>query len=578
MLKVSVGQHAERGRPPVQQDFHGLCIPSGPALLHKGIALALADGIGSSDVSHIASQFAVTGFLDDYYCTSEAWSVKTAGERVIAATNAWLHAQTLQGLGRHDRDRGHVCTFSALVLKSTTAHLFHIGDTRIWQLQGASLEPLTQDHRVQVGAQQHYLARAMGTGNTVEVDYRQLPLAVGDVFLLSTDGVHDVLDAATIAALLRVHAHDLDAAARHIVEAALAAGGDDNATLQIVRIEALPPPQADELAVRLADLPVPPLLQPRQVFDGWRIVRELHHSSRSHLYLAEDITSGAAAVLKTPSVDLQADAAALDRFRLEEWVARRLDSPHVLKAARVAADRPRQFLYTVTTPLDGQTLRQWSVDHPRPDIATVRAVVAQVAKGLRAFHRQEMLHQDLRPDNVMIDRSGTVTLIDFGAVRVAGLVDAAVDAGPSQRLGTAQYSAPETFFGEPVTERADLFSLGVLTYHLLTGRLPYGIEVAQCRARAEAMKRLHYTPARDWRPDLPAWVDEALRRAVHPNPALRQADVAEFVHDLHHPNPALLQRRRAPLVERHPVAFWQALTLVLAVLVVVLAARLVSLH
>lgn len=574
MLRVSTGQHAERGLPPVQQDFHGLCIPHGPALANKGVALALADGIGSSDVSHIASQFAVTSFLDDYYCTSDAWSVKTAAERVIAATNAWLHAQTMQGQGRHDKDRGHVCTFSALVLKSTTAHLFHVGDTRIWQWQGATLEPLTQDHRVQVGAQQHYLARALGTGYTVEVDYRQVPLAVGDVFVLTTDGVHDVLAPTAIAALLRAHADDLDLAARRIVEAALAAGGDDNATLQVVRIEALPSPAAAELATRLADLPVPPLLQPRQVFDGWRIVRELHHSSRSHLYLAEAVDSGRPAVLKVPSIDLQADAAALDRFRLEEWVARRIDSPHVLKAA--APDRPRQFLYTVTEPVDGQTLRQWCEDHPTPDMATVRALVDQVAKGLRAFHRQEMLHQDLRPDNVMVDRHGTVTLIDFGAVRVAGLVEATVEAAPPQWLGTAQYSAPETCFGEAVSEQADLFSLGVLTYHLLTGRLPYGIDGARCRSRAEATKRLLYTPVRELRPDVPAWVDEAIRRAVHPNPALRQGDVAEFVHDLHHPNPTLLARRRPPLVERHPVAFWQALSLVLAVTVLVLLVRLVS--
>ena len=117
----------------------------------------------------------------------------------------------------------------------------------------------------------------------------------------------------------------------------------------------------------------------------------------------------------------------------------------------------------------------------------------------------------------------------------------------------------------------------MLAYHLLTGRLPYGIEVARCRSRADAMKRLHYTPVRDSRPDVPAWVDEAIRRAVHPNPALRQADVAEFVHDLHHPNPALLARRRAPLVERHPVAFWQGLSLALAVAVLVLLARLASL-
>ncbi|HUL68463.1 MAG TPA: protein phosphatase 2C domain-containing protein, partial [Burkholderiaceae bacterium] len=85
-LKISVGQHSDRGRKEINQDFHGARIPKEPQLSSKGIAIAVADGIGSSQVSQVASQFAVTGVLEDYYCTSEAWSVKTSVERVLTAT------------------------------------------------------------------------------------------------------------------------------------------------------------------------------------------------------------------------------------------------------------------------------------------------------------------------------------------------------------------------------------------------------------------------------------------------------------------------------------------------------------
>ena len=125
-LKVSVGQWSDKGRKDTQQDFYGACIPSVSQLGEKGVALALADGISSSDVSHEASQFAVGGFLTDYYCTPESWSVKTSAERVVAATNSWLHAQTQRSQYRYEQDRGYVCTFSALVLKSHTAHVFHV--------------------------------------------------------------------------------------------------------------------------------------------------------------------------------------------------------------------------------------------------------------------------------------------------------------------------------------------------------------------------------------------------------------------------------------------------------------------
>src|SRR5579864_954155 len=119
-LRISLGQCSDKGRKPGNQDFHGALIPGEPLLGLKGIAVVIADGISSSEVSHIASESAVKSFLTDYYCTSESWSVKTSAERVIAAANSWLHAQNGRVLDDRDRDRGHVCTFSAVIFKSRT--------------------------------------------------------------------------------------------------------------------------------------------------------------------------------------------------------------------------------------------------------------------------------------------------------------------------------------------------------------------------------------------------------------------------------------------------------------------------
>jgi serine/threonine protein phosphatase PrpC len=188
-LRVSVGQHSDKGRKSINQDFYGVCIPQEPRLTSKGIAVALADGIGSSEVSQIASELAVMSFLDDYYCTSEAWSVKKSVECVLTATNSWLHAKTRQSQYRFDKDRGYVCTLSGLVIKSTTAHVFHVGDSRIYRLHGGSLEQLTDDHRTWVSEGQSYLARAVGFNPQIEIDYHALPVEKGDIYLLATDGV-----------------------------------------------------------------------------------------------------------------------------------------------------------------------------------------------------------------------------------------------------------------------------------------------------------------------------------------------------------------------------------------------------
>src|SRR5713226_107347 len=153
-LKISIGQHSDKGRKETNQDFHGVLIPKEPLLSLKGIAIVLADGISSSNVSQVASESAVKSFLTDYYCTSESWSVRTSAQRVIAATNSWLHAETRRSQYRYDKDKGYVCTFSAMVIKSTTAHIFHVGDSRIYRLAGNALEQLTDDHRVTVSSEQ----------------------------------------------------------------------------------------------------------------------------------------------------------------------------------------------------------------------------------------------------------------------------------------------------------------------------------------------------------------------------------------------------------------------------------------
>ncbi len=531
-LKISLGQHSDKGRKESNQDFHGVCIPQEPQLTAKGIAIALADGISTSSVSQAASQATVKSLLEDYYCTSHAWSVRRSVQQVLTAINSWLWAQTRQSQFRYEIEHGYVCTLSALVLKSNTAYLFHVGDSRICRVRGETLEQLTQDHRVWVSQEQSHLSRAFGMQGEIDIDYQALQLVVGDVFFCATDGVHEFVDARFIAQAITANAQDLDAAARAIVAEALERGSIDNLTAQIVRIEELPDQNADEILRNLSQLPFPPLLVPRELFDGYRIVREIHASARSHVYLASDDDAHPPVVIKTLSTELQQDPAQVDRFLMEDWIARRINNAHVMRP--IEATRPRSFIYTVSEYIDGQTLSQWMIDNPKPDLETVRGIVEQIAKGVTAFHRLEMLHQDLRPANVMIDRSGTVKIVDFGSTRVAGIVESSRAAANAHLLGTAQYTAPEYFLGEPGTPASDQFSLGVIAYQMLSGRLPYGAEVSRSRTRA-AQRRLTYRSVLHDEREIPAWIDDVLRKATHPDPLKRYQELSEFVHDLRHP-------------------------------------------
>lgn len=556
-LSLTIGQHSAAGRKPLNQDFHGALVPTGSALTLKGAALALADGISSSPVAHVAAETAVKSFLVDYYCTSDSWTVKVAASRVIAAANSWLNAQNS---GASDRNHGYLTTFSALVLKGRQAHVFHVGDSRVWRLGDGSLEQLTSDHRVVFSGQESYLGRALGLSPSVEIDYRRADLEVGDIFVLTTDGVHEHVSPRVIAAVISATA-DLDAAASELVALALSNGSADNLTIQIVRIDALPPVDAETALGEAETLPAATLPHPPCVFEGYRIVRAIHASSRSHLFLATDLESGNRVALKVPSIDLRDNADYLRRFAMEEWIARRISSPHVVSPAPVS--RHRRSLYTVTDYIEGQTLRQWMADNPMPGLETVRDIVEQVARGLRALHRKEMLHQDLRPENIMIDREGTVKIIDLGSVRVAGVLEALPDVDGAEMLGTVQYSAPEYLLGEGGSERSDLFSLGVIAYEMLTGRLPYGDHMARART-ARAQAKLSYISASAHDPRIPDWIDAALRRAVHPSPLRRHEALSEFLADMRTPNSAFRAGGSTPLVERDPVAFWKVVSVLLA--------------
>ncbi len=567
-LKVTVGQYSDKGRKDINQDFHGVYIPEEPVLASKGIAIALADGISSSQVSQIASEATIRGFLMDYYCTSEAWSVKKSAQQVLTATNSWLFSQSHRSEYRYNKDKGYVCTFSSIILKSTTAHLFHIGDSRIYRLRNNEAEQLTEDHRSWVSKTESHLSRAMGVNDKLEIDYQTQNLECDDVFILATDGVYEFVDTDYINDAIKARPDDLNYVAKIIIEHALEQGSDDNLTLQIIRVDKLPSQNVDELYQQLTALPFPPILDARMVFDGFTIVRSIHASSRSHVYFAIDNDSNELVIIKTPSVDLQNDPAYLERFLMEEWVARRINSPNVLKPCQPS--RKRNYLYIVMEYIEGQTLTQWMRDNPKPDMTMVREIVGQIAKGLQAFHRLEMLHQDLRPENIMIDNRGTVKIIDFGATKVAGLSEISSPLERDHILGTAQYTAPEYFLGENGSPRSDLFSLAVICYQMLSNKLPYGTHVSTARTKS-AQNKLYYQTVLHEDREIPAWIDDTLKRALHPNPYKRYGELSEFIFDLQQPNRAFLNKTAPPLMERNPVLFWKSVSLILLCIIIYLS-------
>lgn len=550
-LIVQAGQCTQAGIKAQNEDCCGIRIPDGLDLTHKGIVAITADGVGSSEAGKEASEYCVQGFIADYYSTPMSWGVQTSAERIIHSLNSWLYSQ---GQRRYASELSLASTLAVLVIKSTTAHLLHVGDSRIYLIRNGDIKQLTKDHRLTVDRNKTYLARAMGGEYEVNLDYKSIHVEAGDVFVLNTDGIHEFLDDANIQSLALNDNCEL--AAQNIVHAALEAGSDDNVTCQVIRIEQLPNQDENEYYRQLTTLPFPPPLSAGMELDGYRIIREIHTSVTVQVYLAEELESGETVVVKTPSVNFEDDPAYIDRFMHEEWVGRRINNPHVFKVHNLK--QHRSCLYYVTEFLEGSPLSQWMLDHPDMDLSEVRRIAEQVIKGLRGFHRKEMVHQDLKPDNIMIDPDGNVKIIDFGCVQVSGLKEIYTPIKEQSVQGTANYIAPELFDGFEGTPKSDMYSLGVTLYTMLSqGHFPYG-ELE----KAQKHKHYDYVSVRQYNQQVPVWMDGALEKSVHPNPEKRYERFSEFLRDLCQPNQSLM-KTHAPLIERNPIGFWRGLSIIM---------------
>ncbi len=560
-LKVSIGQYSTAGIKQQNQDFHGVYLPEGHVLKQKGIACVIADGIGSSNVSHLAAETAVGSFLSDYYSTSDAWSTQTSAERVIRATNSWLYAQTQQSQGRFDKDRGYVCTLSALILKQQQAHVFHVGDSRIYRIRDHEIELLTHDHRVWLSSREHYLSRALGADYRIEIDYRNIELKEKDIFLLMTDGVYEFVTDQQLLDLILVDA-DLNQLAKAFVEKALEQGSDDNLSLQVIHVEQLP--ELNQFHIQ-QDYVFPQQLSKGEVFEGYVIDKILHQNHRSCLYLAHD-TQQQPLVIKTLGVDLQQDKNAVEQFQLEDWVSKRLKHDNLMQC--YPHNTEKKYLFQCYEYLQGETLAQWLHRQEKPlNLDEILPILQQTALALNAMHRLEMLHQDIRPKNIMVinaENAMKIKLIDYGSTAVRGLVEINPK-NANRALGTLAFMAPEYFIDHSSSVHSDQFSLAVMAYYLFTKQLPYGTDLARCNSLKQ-MKKVQYHSIRKYRPDLPIWLDKILGQALSIEPIHRFEALSELIHNLMHPSKELLNSKPPAIIERDPLRFWQMSCAVLGLL------------
>jgi len=557
-LSVAAGFASETGKRPDNQDCGGIYLGTATERARHGLVAVVADGVGGAKAGRMAAELAVRALVEGFYCQPLTIGAGAAVERVMVPYNRWLYS-----MGRSPDMANAATTFTAIVARGRRAHILHVGDTRAWHFRDGRLRQLTEDHTLKQPDVSHILYRAIGIEERLRLDQLQFDLAEHDRLLITSDGVHGSLTARQMERILDVRG-SAESDAQALADAALGAGSQDNCTALILDVVTLPAPDHDGLAAELAALPILPPPSEGDSVDGIVLTHQISDGRYTRLFSATDPVSGADVAIKFPKNTLLSEQGARLAFTREVLIGQRINSPFV--GATLPIDTARQSrLYSLQPFYDGETLLARLEREPIP-MRTAIDYAIKIVRGVAALHRLDIIHRDIKPDNIMLLKDGGLKLIDLGVARLPKVEDF----HSSEIPGTPSFMAPEQFEGQAGNAFTDQFALGVTLYRLFTSNYPYGEQEAFSRPRFGVAP-----PPSRYRPEIPAWLDAAILRCVAVNPDERFGDVIELLRALEGGGAVVRHdnRRSRALLERNPVLFWQLVSLGLLIALVVSLAR-----
>ncbi|HWP11794.1 MAG TPA: PP2C family serine/threonine-protein phosphatase, partial [Ramlibacter sp.] len=351
-FEIDIGFTSATGRKEVNEDFAAAMLPE-PGQEAMGAIAAIADGVSAGGMGREAAQTTVTSLVRDYFGTPETWDTTVALDRVIAAQNAWL-----AGVNRRRQPACGLTTLTALVLRGQGYALAHVGDTRAYLLRAGEVSQLTHDHAVDHPDFSHTLLRAVGAEDRLVVDYSQGDLHVGDVFVLLSDGVHNVVPAGRLRGLPMDNAQALS---EMLVQTALQQGSRDNATAMVVRVLGVLESTLHDENRLAQQLPVPPRLKVGDAIDGLTVTALVADNGINLLYQVRDPATRKLYALKTLDPKRAHDAQERGMLAHEAWLAKRMRSGRAAENLVGVAESPvdsRGAFYLLYEWHGGETLQQ----------------------------------------------------------------------------------------------------------------------------------------------------------------------------------------------------------------------------
>ena len=502
------------------------------------VIAVLADGSGAARCGKEASQRIVRSVVSNYEVRPISWSPQKALAEFTRLINRTLFQESQ---ARYETPE-LVSTVAIAVIEGNRLYGLNVGDSRVYLARDGSLTQLSLDHVLKDPAVRHILQRAVGLAENVEPHCFETELIDGDMVFLCSDGITNILGDAELVTRLRSHTASR-AIVQHAREQAVSETLDDMSVIVIDLKET-----GKLQAVSQLPLPIPETLRKGQMIDGYELVRPFQNIDRVWLAKKPSAEHGgedARWTVKFAPLAARDDESVLNAFVKEMWNATRLEAPFFVRAFVPAEATAR---YYVMEFIEAPSLKSLLKSKP---LAVDEAVSLGKFLLEASAHllRLDLVHGDIKPENILVVREYDrvrFKLVDLGSVAEVFSV--------TSRAGTASYLAPERFQAAPISERTEIFSIGVTLYEALTCAFPFG-EIERFQTPQFGLAK----PPTRLNAHIPLWLESVLQRAIATDSMRRYQHFSEFAFEL--ANPEKVEPFFAPgasLLEKHPVGFYKA--------------------